>query len=99
MRLKHGAHAAGRDPGVANIPRGVLEMWPHLGQISLDLNRHLAALSAGDIVDVNLSELLVDDSARPRAGRHNVLARVLDELADRLALRIVTEERHAAVTV
>ncbi len=100
MHFEHGSHATRRNPGVANFACHVLKMRTHLGEISFDLNWHRILFPARDIVDVNLPELLIDNPAGSRAGGIDVLARVFDQLGDRLALRIVAEQGHfSRVTV
>src|ERR1017187_1689827 len=99
VRLKDRAHAGGGDPGFANLARHVLEMRPHFGEVGRHLDGYLVLLLRGDVVDMNLPELFVDDGARPGGGVFDVLPRVFDELIHLLAARIVLEQRYRPVAV
>ena len=85
--------------GVAQFARHVLEARPHFVEVGGDLDVDGVFLAAGDVVDVHLPELLVDDAARSGAGRHDVLAGVPYQLGDLLRLGIVAEESHRAIAI
>ena len=59
MRFEHGAHAGGRNRGVADFARDVLEVRAHFGEVGGNLDLDGVLFAAGDVVDVNLPELLV----------------------------------------
>jgi hypothetical protein len=46
-------------------------MRGHFTQVGLNFDRHGAALAAGQIEKLDLSELFIHDSTRPRAGGAN----------------------------
>src|ERR1035438_8283271 len=106
MVLPSGDHAGVRSmtPGVlvklrtSPFSAGTVRTSP-CGALGAAVDLDGVLLAAGDVVDMYLPELLVDDAARSGAGRRDVLAGILDQLADLLRLRIVAEQRHRAVAV
>ena len=56
-----------------DFPLDVLKARPHLTHVGIDLDGHRPALSAGQVVKLDLPELLVDDPARTGAGRANAV--------------------------
>ncbi len=78
----------------------VLDARSYFGKISGYVDGYLARLSCGEVIEINLAQLVVDQSAGAARERVDVrLAGVLDALCHCLRCRIVLVQGHGAATV
>ena len=68
MRFEDSAHACGGNPRVGDLARDILQTRAHFGKVGGNLNRDCMLFAGGDVVEMNLAELLIHDAAGTGTG-------------------------------
>ena len=99
MRLEHRPHARGRQPSEVDAVGHLDVMGAHGRQVAAHFHLHGPRPAGGEVVEVELAELVVDDGARAGRGGGDVRPRVLQGLGHLLRRRVVDEQGGGAVAV
>ena len=83
-----------------NFPRANLfHVWTKSGKIGVDLNDHAMLFASGEIEQMDGTELLVRNGIGASGSALDVQAVVFEDLANLFGLRVIGEERSAALAI